>query len=318
VQYVRRIADVRRLAHPGTTLLVVGDTALSDDQVTAIGRTGADLALVDATWALDRLMPGAQTSTSTGFAPTTRSAACDDPDAVAAGTITVGGGIAVRGSSVTGCFPSPDSPRDYAYVVADGARRIAALSEATPLENAHLADEGNAALVLRMLGRHRDLVWYVPSFNDQGTGSGSDSSGPSLRDLVPRQVSLLALAALLVLVLAALWRGRRLGRLVTEPLPVVVPGGETTRGRGRLYRRARAHGHAAAALRAGTATRCATRLGLPRTAERPALVAAIANATGRDPRLVDDLLYGPPPTDDRALTRLARDLDALESEVDRP
>jgi len=315
VHYVRRIADVRDAARPGTTLLVAGDRLLDDDQVDAIASTGADIALVDAGWALERLTAELR---ATGGSATSlveqRDATCQDPDARAAGTITASGAIEALGTGAIVCFPgSGDVARSGAYAVVEGSPRIAALSDATPLENATLADDGNAALVLRMLGRHRDLVWYVPSASDTGTAAGS--TGPALTDLVPPRVALAGLAALLALAVAALWRGRRLGRLVLEPLPVVVRAGEATRGRGRLYRRARAHGHAGAALRAGAATRCAARLGLPHSAEPAALVAAVARATRRDADAVAHLLYGPPPTDDRALTRLARDLDDLESEV---
>ncbi len=117
--------------------------------------------------------------------------------------------------------------------------------------------------------------------------------------------------------MAALWRARRLGRVVTEPLPVVVRSAETTRGRGRLYRRSRSYGHAAASLRAGAATRTARRLGLPHSAGAPAVIDALARATGRTPEDVGALLYGPPPTGDAGLTDLARRLDELESEVHR-
>ena len=90
-----------------------------------------------------------------------------------------------------------------------------------------------------------------------------------------------------------------------------------TRGRGRLYRRSRSYGHAAAALRAGTATRAAARVGLPRTAGALAVIDALARATGRSSDEVAALLYGPPPTDDVGLAQLARRLDELESEVHR-
>jgi hypothetical protein len=127
----------------------------------------------------------------------------------------------------------------------------------------------------------------------------------------------LGLQLLLVAAVAALWRGRRMGRLVTEPMPVVVRATEATRGRGRLYRRARAHGHAAAALRAGAATRCAHRLGLAASTPARQLIDAVALATGRSTHEVADLFYGPPPTDDSALATLARNLDDIESEVHR-
>ncbi|NUU16831.1 DUF4350 domain-containing protein, partial [Cellulomonas humilata] len=77
------------------------------------------------------------------------------------------------------------------------------------------------------------------------------------------------------------------------------------------------YGHAAAALRAGAASRSAARLGLPRSAPAPVVVDAVARATTRPAQAVEALLYGPPPTDDRGLAQLARDLDHLESEVHR-
>ena len=65
------------------------------------------------------------------------------------------------------------------------------------------------------------------------------------------------------------WRSRcggagASGRVVTEDLPVVVPAGETVRGRARLYRRAGARDRAAAALRADARRDLAGRLGVPR------------------------------------------------------
>ena len=124
----------------------------------------------------------------------------------------------------------------------------------------------------------------------------------------------LAVAVLLL----ALWRARRLGPVVVEPLPVVVRAAETVEGRARLYRRSGARGHGsrgAARRRPGPA---GTALGLPRRAEPPAVVAAVAGRSGRTGPDVAALLYGAAPADDGALVRLADDLDALEREVRRP
>jgi len=103
---------------------------------------------------------------------------------------------------------------------------------------------------------------------------------------------------------------------MTEPLPVVVPASEATRGRARLYRRGRAFGHAAAALRAGSARRLAQRLGLGPHANREAIITAVAAASTKDAATVDFLIFGPPPRDEAAMLDLVRRLDALESEVD--
>jgi hypothetical protein len=114
------------------------------------------------------------------------------------------------------------------------------------------------------------------------------------------------------------WRGRRLGRVVLEPLPVVVRATETVEGRARLYRRSNARGRAADALRAATAGRLRSRLSLPRGAPLETIVAAVAQRTGRPATEVASLLTpGNEPTDDASLTRLAHALDNLENEVRR-
>jgi len=133
--------------------------------------------------------------------------------------------------------------------------------------------------------------------------------------------------AVLQLVIAvgviAIWRGRRMGRLVVEALPVVVRQAETVAGRARLYRRARSFDTAAEALRSGTRDRLARRLGFSAGVSHDALVDAItarlhdAGSGRRDAGRVNALLYGPTPADDHALVELAQQLTALEQEVVR-
>jgi hypothetical protein len=176
------------------------------------------------------------------------------------------------------------------------------------LSNEGLAVTGNAALVLRSLGAHDRLVWYLPDPND---GFGTEP----LTEQFPLLVGPVALQLVLVGLAVVLWRGRRLGPVVVEPLPVLVRATETTRGRGRLYRRAHAHAHAAAALRAGLISRLAGRVGLPPHATPAEVVDTLGRASGRDPAQISDLLYGPPPTTDAGLVALTQALDTLESEV---
>lgn len=324
VSYVRTVAEAERAAAAGGTLLVAGDYQLSEPDAERVAAIDADLVLVAATGYLDLLAPGVGATYGGGSTVTVRQAGCGDEDAVAAGTITAAGGLLATdvatdtgtGTGVEVCFPAAGSPGSGAYAVTTNAagHRVAVLADATPLTNGSLAAEGNAALVVRMLGRHDHLTWYLPTLS---TGV-AEGGGPDVGSLVPRPLVVLGLEALLVALVVALWRGRRLGPVVAERLPVVVPAAETTRGRGRLYRRARSHGHAAAALRAGAATRMAARLGLPRSADAGATIDAVARASGVAPDEVARLLYGPPPHDDRSLAVLARELDTLESEVHRP
>ena len=181
------------------------------------------------------------------------------------------------------------------------------------LTNEHVDAADNAAVALRLLGQHDRLVWYVPDRRDVRAGDGG-----SLRAQLPRGL----LPGLWLVVVAALctmlWRGRRLGPLVVEPLPVVVKAVESTQGRGRLYRRVRDRDHVAAVLREATRRRLTARLRLPSSVGLEPLVHAVATATGWAPDTVRAVLRPAPVPDDTALTRLADALAALEREVHRP
>jgi hypothetical protein len=211
----------------------------------------------------------------------------------------------------TGCFTTGDG----SSLLVEPRPGLVLLGAGQALTNDQVLRADNAALALRLLGRSDHLVWYVPSLTDLQAGDGV-----SLSSLLPPwlrpSLLLLAVAALALLV----WRARRLGALAVEPLPVVVRAIETTRGRGRLYRKAGDRAHAAEVLRAAARRRAAERLRLGAHADPAALVSALAHHTGR-PEAEIDALLGPhavPPTTDPDLITLADRLAELDREVRRP
>ncbi|MBO1750913.1 DUF4350 domain-containing protein [Actinotalea sp. BY-33] len=314
VTMVRTSAEALRRAAAGTTLVVTSTFLLDDGQVEALSESEADVVLLDPDWwVLDAVTDGAMDLGWLGT-ETVRAAECDDPAAQAAGQVRSGGsGVVAVDPAVVVCFPT-DEPGTGAYAVLDdGDRRVTVLDDASITTNDRLTEDGNAALVLHTLGRHEQLTWWVPTYGD----TSEATTGPAAGELLPAWAGPVAAQLALVVVVLMLWRSRALGRVVTEPLPVTVRAAEATLGRARLYRRSRSRGHAAAALRAGTARRLAARVGLPRTAGAPAVIDALTRATGRSREQVAGLLYGPPPTDDAGLLQLARQLDELESEVHR-
>ncbi len=181
--------------------------------------------------------------------------------------------------------------------------------------NGTITDEDNAAIALRLLGGSKRLLWYQPDVADLADSPATDGEDGGL--LPAWLAPTLALLATSLIVLALI-RGRRLGRLVREPLPVVVRAVETTESRGRLYRRAQDRPRAAAVLRLATLDRLRSRLGLRRGDSVETLARAISAATGRPVSEVLDLVSGPEPTDDAALVRLAQDLSDLEEKAHRP
>ncbi|MCK9795044.1 DUF4350 domain-containing protein [Isoptericola sp. 4D.3] len=322
VEHVTHVADAVAAAGPGTTLVVTPATMLLPEQVDALAGVDADLVLLGAADDLvreatgDAVSRGPAADAPDGPIPP----GCDLPVARAAGPVRLAPGLQAGpapSGDTTLCW-TVDGGAALAQVAlqsSDGPRTVTAVDDATLVRNDTVLADGNAALALGLLGTHEKLVWLVPDPLD--VTATTDEASPPATGLLPPWAGVVGLWALLVVLVAAVWRARRLGPLVAEELPVVVRATETTRGRGRLYRRARSRGHAAAGLRAATAEVVARRLGVPGSADPTALTDAVSRATGRTAHDVADLLYGPPPPDDDALTELARRLDTLESEVHR-
>nr|WP_272924036.1 DUF4350 domain-containing protein [Streptomyces sp. SID3343] len=308
VTLVRSQAELAASLGPDATLVVPFPDLLPDHRLRAITTTGAGRTVLVAPGddALSILAPGAHTRPGTGRR--TLDPQCALPAATRAGNADIGG---VRYDidllpGATGCYPQGGRP---ALVVTPpvAGRDTVVLGAGTLLTNDHLDDHGNAALALNLLGAHPRVLWYLPT--DGEPPAGDDS----LWDLLPAGwrwgIGQLGVTALLL----ALWRSRRLGPVVTEPLPVVVRAAETVEGRARLYRRGRARDTAADLLRGATRERLAATLGT--TPTDAALIAAITARTGRTSADVHALLYGAIPANDEALVTLADDLDALIRQV---
>lgn len=208
-----------------------------------------------------------------------------------------------------GCFRGPAG-----VLVARPRAGLTLLGAPDLITNDQILDGDNAAVALRLLGSRERLVWYVPSLTDL---TGAD--GVSVRSLLPRWLGPGLWLLLCVAIATIAWRGRRLGPLAREPLPVAVKAVETTRNLGRLYRRSGDRGHAAGSLRAATRIRLATRLRLPRRVDPTRLVDDVSARTGRPAAEVEALIGASalPPRDDNELARLAQQLSELDREVSR-
>ena len=274
------LADRAVLAAPGERQL-----AALDDDFAQVGPVPLDLA---------------------GDAPAL-SADCPDPDATEAGTLTA------TGTAYTGaveCFPVAveDATGGLYTTSEDGS--MAVLGAPSILSNEAVTEEGNAALALRTLGSSPTLVWYQPSGADVvSTGEGIDP-----RTLLPPWVDPLLVWLLACAVLAVLWRGRRVGPLASEPLPVVVRAAETAEGRARLYQDSRAVGHAAATLRAATLARMARRLRVDRSASAAEVIDAASRHSNR-PRTELEQRLRYVPTTNHQLVLWAQDILDLEKEI---
>ncbi|MHA7142291.1 DUF4350 domain-containing protein [Arthrobacter sp. Sr33] len=300
-------------AGASTLLLHDPDSWLNSDQLSALDGVADRLVLVEPnTLILGELAPSIRQA---GLIPASEDtplpADCGVEDAAAAGSISPGG-FAYRADLI--CFPpatAQGGPPSGSYAATAG-QEVVALGHGSIISNETIDQEGNAALALRTLGSSPVLIWYQPTAADLAL---TDTPVDPL-NLLPDWVNLVMLWLLGTGLLAAVWRGRRLGPLAEEPLPVVVRAAETAEGRARLYQDSGSIDRAAANLRAATLIRLAARLRLPATSSVTEVVAAAARHSPRSPADLDQLLRTERPASDTQLVRWSQDLDALEKEID--
>lgn len=236
---------------------------------------------------------------------------CWNEDAETAGTVSGESGF-LYGSDGDGesivCYRPPGSAAGLVASTEDGTLTV--LGSTALISNAGLDERGHSALALRTLGGSKDLVWYLPGLGDM-SGAGSPQT---LDDLAPDWVAFLGPWLVFVAVLAMVWRGRRFGPLVFEPLPVVVKAAETAEGRARLYHDSHAVDRARDNLRAGTLVRLAKELRLGPDASADDVALAVARILGRPDGGILELINERPPNE-ASLVRWSRELDKLENEV---
>ena len=304
VQRVDTLEAVVAADAPGTLVVVPVPEALAPSELEQLGSLEAELLVVGAQQdALDALDVPVDAGPEVDVER--RQPACALPAAERAGEADLGGvTYEAEGVDAAGCYASAGR----ATLLQAPGLGLTLLGDGRPLTNDRLDDRGNAALALGLLADAERVVWLVP----RPGRPLPEGEQPPLSDLIADELKVGALWLLVVLGVLALWRARRLGRVVEEPLPVIVRAAEAVEGRSRLYRAADARGTAAESLRAASRDRVTRRSGLPAGADRPAVVQVVAERTGRDPAAVDALLYGDAPADDDALVRLADELRSLE------
>jgi uncharacterized protein DUF4350 len=301
------IAAVERAAAPNTLVVTLQTSHLVDDDLLR------RLAAVPG----DRLLVAPTSRTREVLSPEIRRGAestmggepeCDLREATQAGDVQLGGSDTFTAKDddiqLTSCY-------EGALVrYTNGGQAVTVVGGGDFMTNSGLLKQGNAALAMNLAGDQPRVVWYAPQHTE-----GESSGAATISDLIPDAVRWIVFQLCVAVLLLALWKGRRIGPLVAEKLPVVVRASETVEGRGRLYRSHRASDRAADALRTAALQRLLPRLGLDPNAGSAAIVQAIVARSGQSPEALAHTLFGPPPATDADLVNLANALDDIERQV---
>jgi hypothetical protein len=297
------------------TALVVDDADgfLTDDQWTGLFETHARLVLLaPSQTALDVVAPGVSlvgAADEAVVSPGCDLATLSRVDPVEAGGLAyeVDEADEADEGTVVACLAT-DVGAGLVEITGAGAP-VTVVGATAALTNAAVASDDNAAYALSVLGQAPELVWYLPDAADLPEGAGT------LATLTPSWVTPTLVLLLLTGVAAMVWRGRRLGPLVVERLPVAVRASETTEGRARLYERSGDRLHALDQLRIGALGRLARSTGLPVGASVDQIVERVAPLVSAPPIALRHVLVDARPSDDRELLSLSDALLDLERAV---
>lgn len=304
------VADVERAARADSLLMVAQTQYLRDNAVLQrLENTPGDLLLVEPTSRTRAaLTPRLRQGAAKEFSSRPN---CSLREANRAGAVRFGPSDAYQPKGdlqVVSCYGG--ILVRYLDSGTAAGRTVTVVGSSDFMTNGGLLSEGNAALAMNLTGSRPRVVWFAPRRVE-----GETSAPASLSDLIPANVTWIVWQLWLVVLLVALWKGRRIGPLVAEELPVVVRASETVEGRGRLYRSRRARDRAAEALRTATLQRLVPRLGAGSSSDPAAVVITVARRSGADPEFIRYHLFGPPPATDHDLLHLARALDDIERQV---
>lgn len=328
VSVVRSSADLQRQHPAGPATLVVSSrktsmtpyTASSIDKVRS--RYQRVVLIAPHTELLHQVGLGSLRSTTSGVSSV--HAGCTDQAIGGASTLgRVGDGslryFATGGDLDTpppGCFTVSGQRPGTMLVRAPGPQEVFAVADREIFTNEQVMVADNAALALTLLGNNRQLVWFSTTTEDEPDTSPTDK--PGLSAVLPPWWDAVQRLLTATIVIALIWQVRRFGPLVTERMPVVIKAIETTVNRGHLYHRAGAKDRAVASLQRATRRRLRLALALPRDCSDDELIRAVAQATGRDPHQVHQVLTDSTPvTNDETMVLRAQTLAQLEEEVRR-
>ncbi len=306
VVVAQTVADVETAARPGALVMFAQSRLVTDQALLRrLGQTPADLLVVEPT-----------SRTRAALTPALRSGAVNETDlapncglreALKAGPVQFGPSNTYQSTghqAVISCYGG------VLVRYREAEHTVTVVGSTGFMTNSGLLRAGNAALAMNLTGDRARVIWFAPQRRQ-----GGPRSNASITSLIPKNVTWMVWQLCLAVLLLALWKGRRVGPLVTEDLPVVVRASETVEGRGRLYRSRRARDRAAQALRTATVQRLLPRLGLTANSPSAAVVAAVAQRSAAESQSAHLVLFGPPPATDAELIELAHALDHIERQV---
>lgn len=205
------------------------------------------------------------------------------------------------------CFG--DGTAAYVVVEPKGAGTVVAIGGPTGFTNQQLDQHDHAVVAGSLMAPTPGTSVVLAERPPIGDGD------TSLADLVAPGVKAALIQLGVAFAVYALFRARRFGRPVAEPLPVQIAGSELVTAVGRLLQQSKDPGRAAAMLSADLRRLLGSRLGLGADADAHAVAQAASARTGVDEARIAAALSPGPVEDEQALVDTARTIESVTQEV---
>jgi hypothetical protein len=299
---------------PGTDVVLVLRDVLADERIDELARWVADGHTLVVADPISRLSaPVSGDESFLGLAPPTVSRGTCTIDALAgAASLVPQSGVRYEVERRQSCF----GDGDRAFVVAEprGDGTIVSIGAANVFVNDVLGEADNAALATSLLAPSPGTRVTVipPQVIDT---EGTPAEDRSLLDVMAPGAQLAIVQLFLAFVAYAWFRARRLGRPVSEPLPVAISGSELVVAVGNLLQQQRSPDRAAVLLRRDLRRRLAERLGLSPQATAEVVADVAADRTAVDRARIYEAVADRPVGSDAALMELARSIDDIRKEI---
>ncbi|WP_353064989.1 hypothetical protein [Arcanobacterium hippocoleae] len=157
-------------------------------------------------------------------------------------------------SQTDACFTTHSSTGklNAALITSPKYQNVQAFTAPVIFANTFLTLAGNSAFALNLLGQYPDVYWIE---NYHTPSDPSQDPAVLQSGALPAWINIFGIGVCACALWLVLYKSRRFGKLVPEPMPVVVPSGESDLGRAQLYARSRDWAHLARIFRNDFLTR---------------------------------------------------------------
>lgn len=209
------------------------------------------------------------------------------------------------------CFPIElDGETSYAYIekISD-TYKTSYIADPSIFTNKEITKSSNAAVALNLFNKYKNIYWYMPT---KAEFEDPSNAAPPLTPSWAGQIFLLICIATIFLLLA---KGKRLGFVIKENLPVVVKFEETNTGKANLYRKNNDQDYTANILRTYHIQKLAKLVRINPQINKEEFIRAVSEKANIKYEDVEKILYTQETQSNEELHVLSLSLESIEKKV---